>query len=189
MANILYRLKISYLLLSRIACFFSILFSRGGLGSKSGRIFAIGKVRRAILSCSPSLAMKLKKHYGLTGGCTGCGVSCNLLFPCPEWDAQTRLCTIYESRPNVCRLFPITPSDIKERDLAGAGKPCGYRFGGRKKSTVRELAHAQNIGQHPAEAAVGPQAMEVKVYQADITRRKEALVTYPPVTFFMPKTL
>jgi Fe-S-cluster containining protein len=128
MASFYHRSKVLGLLLLRIIQFASLLFSRRGLMSREGRVFATGKIRRAALSCFPLLAMKLKKYYGLSGGCNGCGVSCNLMFRCPQWDPASRLCTIYENRPNVCRLFPITPSDIVERNLAASGGNCGYWF-------------------------------------------------------------
>ena len=80
-----------------------------------------GKIRRTMIGCVPGLALHLKRKHGLTGGCTSCGASCNLLFRCPHWDEESRLCSIYEDRPIVCRLFPITPSDLRDRDLAAGG--------------------------------------------------------------------
>jgi hypothetical protein len=70
----------------------------------------------------------LRRKYGLSGACISCGVSCNLLLKCPHWDEESRLCSIYDHRPLTCRLFPITPSDIRDRDLVSSGKPCGYSF-------------------------------------------------------------
>lgn len=35
------------------------------------------------------------------------------LYKCKNWDEETRLCTIYEDRPPMCRDFPY-------------GKPCRY---------------------------------------------------------------
>ena len=70
--------------------------------------------------------MKLRKKYGIVGGCTGCGASCNLLFRCPHWDAKTHLCTVYEDRPNICKVFPITPADIRDRNIVLKTQPCGF---------------------------------------------------------------
>jgi Fe-S-cluster containining protein len=28
------------------------------------------------------------------------------IFACKNWDPETRLCKIYETRPNMCRIFP-----------------------------------------------------------------------------------
>jgi len=92
------------------------------------RTIVWGKLRRAILGSVPGLAPHLKRKHGLTGGCISCGASCNLLFRCPHWDTESRLCSIYEDRPVTCRLFPITPADVGDRDLASKGKPCGYSF-------------------------------------------------------------
>jgi Fe-S-cluster containining protein len=95
---------------------------------KSGRTIIWGKMRRTMIGWVPGLALHLKRRHGLTGGCTSCGASCNLLFRCPHWDAESRLCSIYEDRPIVCRLFPITPSDLRDRDLAAGATTCGYSF-------------------------------------------------------------
>jgi hypothetical protein len=100
----------------------------GVVWRRTERTILWGKMRRVIISCIPGLAVRLKRKHGLTGGCISCGTSCNLLFKCPHWDDQSRLCSIYEDRPVTCRLFPITPADLKDRDLASAGKPCGYSF-------------------------------------------------------------
>lgn len=95
---------------------------------KTGRTIIRGKIRRAIICCVPGLALHLQREHGLTGGCISCGASCNLLFKCPHWDVESRLCSIYDDRPLTCRVFPITPSDIRDRDLASSSTPCGYSF-------------------------------------------------------------
>lgn len=81
------------------------------------------------LSFFPNLSRRLQKRYGLEGGCRSCGASCKLLFQCPHWDESSSLCSVYEDRPNICRLFPITPKDISDRDLVrGIEGGCGFRF-------------------------------------------------------------
>lgn len=110
----------------RLAVLQRNLWSRKGLFSSTGRILLAGKIRRILLCLVPAVARKVKKKHQLEGGCVSCGVSCNLLFPCPQWDAKTRLCTIYDDRPLVCRLFPITPADLRDRDLASPHSSCGY---------------------------------------------------------------
>jgi Fe-S-cluster containining protein len=95
---------------------------------KTERTIIWGKIRRTIIVCVPGLALHLKRKHRLTGACISCGVSCNLLFKCPHWDKESQLCSIYDDRPLTCRLFPITPSDIRDRDLASSGTPCGYSF-------------------------------------------------------------
>jgi hypothetical protein len=95
---------------------------------KAGRTIIRGKMRRALIGCVPGLALHLKRKHGLTGGCASCGASCILLFKCPHWDEESRLCSIYEDRPMACRMFPITPADLRDRDLAASGAPCGYSF-------------------------------------------------------------
>jgi hypothetical protein len=108
--------------------FFIAIFSRKGLLSWNGRVLIRGKFRRIFLTSIPPLARYLQRYYGLQGECQSCGVSCNLLNRCPHWDPNSRLCTVYELRPNTCRLFPITPADLRDRDLVLAGQSCGFQF-------------------------------------------------------------
>lgn len=108
--------------------FFAVAFSSRGIVSKEGRQLIRGKFRRGFLSIFPSVAKRVQKHYGLKGSCTSCGASCNMLFRCPHWDTKTRLCTVYEDRPNICKTFPITPGDLKDRATANRHEPCGFTF-------------------------------------------------------------
>lgn len=125
--------------LSRVTpAFVAAVFSRRGVLSKQGRILIRGKIRRLLICSVPPLARYLHARYKLEGGCNGCGASCNLLFRCPHWDTDSHLCTIYESRPRVCRMFPITPADLRDRDLALRHTACGYRFAsGKQKEDVQ----------------------------------------------------
>jgi hypothetical protein len=115
-------------LMERTWPFLLVFFSSRGMGSAEGRQLIWGKLRRVIISTCPPLARYLQKQYKLSGGCQGCGASCNLLFQCPHWDENSNLCTVYEDRPNICRLFPITPADIRDRNLVSRKIPCGYVF-------------------------------------------------------------
>jgi hypothetical protein len=105
-----------------------IILNPGTIWRKRERTIIWGKIRRIMIACVPGLALHLKRKHRLTGGCISCGASCNLLFKCPHWEAESRLCSIYDDRPITCRLFPITPSDIRDRDLASSGTTCGYSF-------------------------------------------------------------
>src|ERR1017187_354888 len=80
------------------------------------------------------LARHLRAHFGLQGGCNSCGEIVNLLFRCPHWDTDSRLCTVYESRPLVCRMFPITPTDLRDRDLSLRHTVCGFQFAAEKRT-------------------------------------------------------
>ncbi len=121
--------------------FVAAVFSREGALSRAGRILIRGKFRRLLICSVPPLARRLRAHYGLEGTCNSCGASCNLLFRCPYWDADSRLCTIYESRPRVCRTFPITPADLRDRDLVLSHTGCGFQFAAaRKASRERSVA-------------------------------------------------
>ncbi|MBI4403676.1 MAG: YkgJ family cysteine cluster protein [Deltaproteobacteria bacterium] len=117
-----------WLCIERIPPFLSVAFTGKGFGSWEGRILIWGKIRRLVLSFVPRIAKTLQKKYGLVGGCQNCGSSCQLLFQCPHWDDRSGLCSVYELRPNICRLFPITPADIRDRNLAAAKAGCGFTF-------------------------------------------------------------
>ena len=119
----------------RVPPFLSVVFSSDGLGSRKGRTLILGKARRLALSAVPGVANRLQKHYGLVGGCVSCGTSCNLLMRCPHWDSGTRLCTVYEDRPSICRTFPITPADIRDRNLMNESAQCGFTI----QKTVEEV--------------------------------------------------
>jgi hypothetical protein len=112
----------------RLPPFVAAIFSKRGLFSADGRQLVVGKFRRFGLSAVPPLARYLQKKTGIAGGCTSCGASCNIMFQCPHWDKSTRLCTVYEDRPNICKLFPITPADIRDRNIVMKDKPCGFTF-------------------------------------------------------------
>ena len=133
--------------IERTIPFLRVAFSDLGLGSREGRILIWGKFRRVVLSSVPPLAKHLQKHYGVKGGCEGCGSSCNLLFQCPHWEEQTGLCSVYEDRPNICRLFPITPADIRDRNLVAKNlQTCGFSFAPQKGGQPRKLIPAVNPG-------------------------------------------
>lgn len=128
-----------------------ITFSRAGLGSHEGRILIWGKFRRLLLGLIPSFAHSLQRKYELAGGCVSCGASCKLLFQCPHWDDSSHLCSIYEDRPNACRLFPITPSDIRDRDLVLKTKQCGFTFlNPTKASPSTQVTYRPNKELNPA---------------------------------------
>lgn len=91
------------------------------------RALLLGKIRRCILTSIPFLSQYLQARYHLVGGCKNCGASCQILLRCPFWNSDTRLCSVYEYRPKVCRMFPITPSDLRDRASA-AQLECGYTF-------------------------------------------------------------
>lgn len=110
----------------RLPPFLAVVFSPEGLGSPVGRRLIRGKFRRLAQSFFPSYAKKLQKKHGLVGGCINCGTSCNLMFQCPHWDSKSRLCTVYEDRPSICRTFPITPADIEDRNLMAGQTGCGF---------------------------------------------------------------
>lgn len=114
--------------MERFPPFFRACLSPEGLPSSKGRKLIWGKIRRSVLSLCPPLCRYLQKKYQLSGGCVSCGASCKILFQCPHWDETSHLCGVYEDRPSICRLFPITPSDIKDRNWVNSEKSCGFKF-------------------------------------------------------------
>jgi Fe-S-cluster containining protein len=102
---------------------------------REGRILIRGKFRPLLICSVLPLARHLCAHYRLQGECNSCGAGCNLLFRCPHWDADSRLCTVYETRPRVCRMFPISPSDLRDQDLGLRHTVCGFPFASEKKDT------------------------------------------------------
>lgn len=103
------------------------IFSTHGLGSRQGRTLILGKFRRIAICAIPGLPQYLRKRNGIGGECLGCGASCKILLTCPHFDETFLKCTIYEDRPGVCRHFPMTASDIRDRDL-GSREPCGFHL-------------------------------------------------------------
>lgn len=61
-------------------------------------------------------------------GCHRTGACCQLGLGCPAYDNTNRLCKIHPHKPLVCKLFPITNEDLKDRDLIYPRKSCGYYF-------------------------------------------------------------
>ncbi len=121
-------LRRMYYNLQRVPPFLAACLSSNGLLHPEGRILILGKFRRLLLSFFPPIAKFLQKYFRLQGACNQCGASCKLLFQCPHWDDNSKLCTVYNDRPNICRLFPITPADIRDRDLVSKRIPCGFSF-------------------------------------------------------------
>jgi hypothetical protein len=64
------------------------------------------------------------------GSCRRCGACCELLFRCAFATRENGLaaCRIYGIRPINCRIFPMSPQDLAERNLILPDRPCGYYF-------------------------------------------------------------
>jgi hypothetical protein len=72
-----------------------------------------------------------RQEAARSGDCARCGTCCKLLFQCPflSQDAVGMyLCTIHNSRPGNCRMFPVDPRDFADRDIVSPDTKCGYRF-------------------------------------------------------------
>jgi hypothetical protein len=139
--------------------FVTAVFSRRGVLTREGRLLIRGKFRRLLICSVPPLARYLRAHYGLQGGCNSCGASCNLLFRCPHWDTDSRLCTVYESRPRVCRMFPITPTDLRDRDLVLPQTVCGFHFAAENKG-IRPLLIRLEVKEQVLETSTGSEDLD-----------------------------
>ncbi len=88
-----------------------------------------GKVRRFYLAhirpgyVRESLARR-------RGQCDRSGACCHLMFTCPLLDRRSDPvgCSIHETKPTVCRLFPIDERDLRDRDILSPDAPCGFTF-------------------------------------------------------------
>ena len=90
---------------------------------------AVGKVRRffraSVYTRKNEELLSLRR-----GECTRCGACCKILIRCPflvehpeKGPGEMYSCSIYGSRFNQCRLYPIVP-----RDLLEVEEECGYTF-------------------------------------------------------------
>jgi len=64
------------------------------------------------------------------GQCIRCGACCKLVFRCP-FLVETLTgasCMIHKSRPGNCRVFPMDPRDLQERDFVAGDVQCGFHF-------------------------------------------------------------
>jgi hypothetical protein len=85
-----------------------------------------GKIRRQfLLERHPEyVAAMLSKR---AGQCSRCGICCSLLVQCPAYVHGVG-CSQYDSRPEVCRIFPIDQRDVDEVSMIGGR--CSYSFAG-----------------------------------------------------------
>ncbi len=112
-----------------------------------------GKMRRFAISMVPPVAARLQSAYGLSGECNNCGACCQLLIRCPHWDTKNSRCKAYADRPNVCRLFPITPSDLGDVTCVPGAPECGYRFVRQPaRPVLYHIAKARPVGDAETEA-------------------------------------
>ena len=89
-----------------------------------------GKVRRFCL-------IHFRKEYvrqslaRRRGQCRHSGACCQISIVCPMHGPNEHGengCTVYERRPQNCRIFPLDERDLRERDIIMPDTPCGYHF-------------------------------------------------------------
>jgi hypothetical protein len=110
-------------------------------------ILASGKVRRFLLGTfRPGTVRARLAERG--GDCRGCAACCKLLYRCPFLDESTSpaRCSVYPHRPKNCRLFPIDPRDLMERDLVSPEEACGFTFPVAESASPGGVAPARGNG-------------------------------------------
>lgn len=90
-----------------------------------------GKLRRQyLLLFRPNYISQMQMRR--IGSCNGCGVCCRLSWQC--WhhrlpaETESGGCSRYSRRFLSCRLFPIDPRDLRDRDLLSPDVSCGFNF-------------------------------------------------------------
>jgi len=90
-----------------------------------------GKVRRFLMAHQREGRAYIRRMLRRRRGhCARCGVCCMLVHRCPFLRIERGLatCLIHALRPANCRIFPVDPQDLEERDLLAPERPCGYSF-------------------------------------------------------------
>jgi len=87
------------------------------------RRFYLGRTRRGKAYISRMMGRRL-------GECRRCGACCRLVHRCPflQVNNGTAKCAIHKLRPANCRVFPIDPRDLADRDRIRPDDPCGFSF-------------------------------------------------------------
>lgn len=90
-----------------------------------------GKVRRFFLAHTRRGKAYIREmEMRRRGECGRCGACCKLLYRCPFLREEEGLavCSIHNRRPANCRIFPVDPEDLADRDEVMPDHPCGYAF-------------------------------------------------------------
>ena len=99
------------------------------LTARERMILGWGKVRRFYLGAFRKEYVR-KSLARRVGHCNRTGACCRLMFTCPLLDQRSDpvRCSIHESKPMNCNLFPIDERDLRDRDIIAPGTPCGFSF-------------------------------------------------------------
>lgn len=64
------------------------------------------------------------------GECSRCGACCRLAYRCQflRMEGDVAACRFHNLRPANCRIFPLDPLDLADRDLVSPDRPCGFSF-------------------------------------------------------------
>ena len=102
-----------------------------------------GKLRRIYL-CFLHMDYVQESHAQRHGQCRRCGRCCFMVFRCPFYHLEEGVpaCRIHETKPRVCRLFPIDERDLRDRDLMAPDIPCGYVFNQDEASVAPNSARS-----------------------------------------------
>jgi len=90
-----------------------------------------GKVRRFFLAHTRRGREYIRRMEARRiGECRRCGACCKLVYRCPflRFENGVAVCTIHKVRPANCRIFPVDPRDLADRDKIAPDLPCGFSF-------------------------------------------------------------
>jgi len=63
---------------------------------------------------------RVEEHKEIREGtCKRCGTCCG---HCPFYSRKKKKCYVYKLRPDICKVFPLTPEDLEKIPH------CGYKF-------------------------------------------------------------
>ena len=102
-----------------------------------------------------------------------------MLKPCPF--LVNKVCSIYEIRPDGCRLFPKTAFGMQTQDCEALTRFKKQRIALRKGKTAKET---YQFNKTPSDDAITPSKFTEKQYQSCIAQLRQAGVTYDELTLF-----
>lgn len=102
-------------------------------GNKRSRFFTLvrGKFRRFRLAHTRRGRRYIQRMLQLRRGeCARCGACCRLAYRCQflRMEEDRAVCRIHSYRPANCRIFPVDPLDLADRDLVAPDRACGFSF-------------------------------------------------------------
>ena len=104
--------------------------------------------------------------------------------PCPF--LVDKSCSIYEIRPDGCRLFPNTAFGMQTQDCEPLNRFKKMRTALKKGKTTKETYHfsGKTLGSAKCDGAIKPAKFTEKQYQTCINKLRQTGITGDELTFF-----